>query len=59
MTRPDPLIPNKPGAEDIEAMTNRVKWLEELYVKDGRDKPDHPHHMSYTGLHLKYANVLH
>lgn len=56
MTRPDPIISAKPGAQDVEAMNNRVNWLEELYVKDGRDKPDHPQHYSYTGLHLKYNN---
>jgi hypothetical protein len=54
MKRPDPMIASKPGAEDCEAMSNRVKWLDELYFYDGRDKPDHPMHGIYTGLARKY-----
>ena len=54
MQRPDPMIPSKPGAEDIEAMANRQKWLDELYAFDRRDDPDHPMHGLYTGLNLKY-----
>ena len=57
MERPDPMIPSKPGAQDIEAMSNRVKWLEALFVFDGRDNPDHPFHDTYTGLFRKYSNV--
>ena len=56
--RPDPLIPNRPGAQDIEAMRNRIKWLDELYSLDGRDKPDHPQHGLYTGLHQRYINTV-
>ena len=54
MHRPDPLIPNKPGAEDIEAMNNRQAWITELYHYDGRDDRDHPQHGVYTGLAKKY-----
>jgi hypothetical protein len=54
MKRPDPMIPNKPGAEDVEAMSNRQKWLEELYFYDGRDKRDHEKHGLFTGLAQKY-----
>jgi hypothetical protein len=54
MQRPDPMIAGKPGAEDIEAMSNRVKWLTELYLYDGRDKRDHEMHGLYTGLAKKY-----
>ncbi len=54
MARPDPLIPSKPGAEDIEAMANRQKWLNELYLYDGRDKREHPCHGVFTGLAKKY-----
>ena len=54
MERPDLMIPNKPGAEDVEAMSNRVKWLNELYEFDRRDDPDHPMHGLYTGLAKKY-----
>ena len=54
MQRPDPMIPCKPGAEDIEAMANRPAWMSELYFYDGRDKRDHPLHGLYTGLFQKY-----
>ncbi len=37
-------------------MANRQKWLDHLYVRDGRDKPDHEFHGLYTGLALKYRN---
>ena len=54
MNRPDPMISCKPGAEDVQAMNNRVQWLNELYVYDGRDKRDHQFHGLYTGLAGKY-----
>lgn len=57
MKRPDPMIPSKPGAEDVEAMNNRVKWLNTLYVYEGRDKCDHKMHGVYTGLAQKYQQV--
>ena len=56
MQRPDPMIPCKPGAEDVEAMSNRVKWINYLYTLDGRDNPDHEFHGLYTGLAIKYQN---
>ena len=28
--------------------------LDELYVRDGRHRPDHPDHATYTGLSAKY-----
>ena len=52
--RPDPMIAAKPGASDVEAMMNRVNWLNELYVFDRRDDPDHPMHGFFTGLAKKY-----
>ena len=58
MKRPDPMIPNKPGAEDVEAMSNRQKWLEELYFYDGRDKRDHEKHGLFTGLAQKYQQFI-
>ena len=58
MVRPDPLIPNRPGAEDVEAMRNRMIWLDELYIIDGREDPDHPFHRLYTGLHQRYINEV-
>ena len=54
MKRPDPMIAAKPGAEDVQAMNNRIKWLNELYMYDGRDKTDHKMHGVYTGLAQKY-----
>ena len=57
MQRPDPMIPCKPGAEDIQAMSNRQAWLEELYFLDGRDQLSHPQHGLFTGLAQKYQNL--
>ena len=57
MQRPDPMIPCKPGAEDIQAMSNRQAWLEELYFMDGRDQLSHPQHGLFTGLAQKYQNL--
>ena len=57
MQRPDPMIPCKPGAEDVEAMSNRMAWLEELYFLDGRDQMSHPQYGLFTGLALKYQNL--
>ena len=54
MQRPDPMIPCKPGAEDVEAMNNRQMWLEELFFLDGRDQISHPQHGLFTGLAAKY-----
>ena len=58
MKRPDPMIPCKPGAEDVEAMGNRVAWLNCLYLHDGRDKRDHKLHGKYTGLAAKYQQFI-
>tara|TARA_Y100000287_G_C14038419_1_gene265116 strand:- start:181 stop:372 length:192 start_codon:yes stop_codon:yes gene_type:complete len=57
MQKPDPMIPCKPGAEDIESMSNRTKWLEELYFLDGRDQIDHPRRGLFTGLSKQYQNL--
>ena len=46
---------SKPGAEDIEALTNRQIWIEYLYELDGRNRRDHPRHGVYTGLAKAYA----
>jgi len=54
MERPDPMIPNQPGACDVEAMSSRVTWLNQLYLYDGRDKREHPQHGLFTGLAQKY-----
>jgi hypothetical protein len=29
----------------------RAQSLQALYLLDGRQRPDHPHHGTYTGLH--------
>ena len=58
MKRPDPMIAGKPGAEDVEAMSNRVAWLNCLYLHDGRDKRDHKLHGVYTGLAQKYQHSI-
>jgi len=55
MIKPDPMMSSKPGAEDTEAQTNRVIWLEYLYQLDQRFKPDHPQHGLFTGLAKAYA----
>ena len=34
---------------------NRAALLEKLYFWDGRDKPSHPYHHTYTGLYQKYT----
>jgi hypothetical protein len=52
------MIPCKPGAEDVVAMSNRVKWLNCLFMHDGRDKRDHPMHGLYTGLAQKYQQFI-
>lgn len=54
MKRPDPMIPCKPGAEDVKSMASRQAWLNRLYLYDGRNKPEHPMHGVYTGLAQKY-----
>ena len=58
MNRPDPIIPNKPGAEDTIAMANRVKWLDALYLYEARNEKDHPMHGLYTGLAKKHHNTM-
>jgi len=42
--------PNRPGAEDIEAMNNRVAALELLYHATRRDDPNNTQRGLYTGL---------
>ena len=40
------------GAEDIQAMNNRVAALDALYHLDGRHLDGHPLKCTYTGLIL-------
>ena len=42
--------PNRYGAEDVEAMDNRVAALELLYEATRRDDPNSTLHHTYTGL---------
>ena len=56
--RPDPMIPCKPGAEDLVAMNNRLIWLEMLYKLEKRDDPDHPQRGLYTGLHKRHFSTF-
>jgi hypothetical protein len=41
---------NRYGAEDVEAMNNRVKALDLLYEATRRDEPNNTMHHTYTGL---------
>ena len=41
---------NSPGGADVEAMENRVKLLESLYLAARRDDPQSAMHGLYTGL---------
>ena len=45
------VTPSTHGAQDIQAMNARNELLEQLYLQDGRDNPDHPLHATYTGLY--------
>ena len=58
MQRPDPMIPSKPGAEDLPAMRNRVEWMEMLFMLEGRDKPGHPRRGLFTNLHKKHFSTF-
>jgi hypothetical protein len=42
--------PNRYGAEDVEAMNNRVIAMELLYEAARRDDPNSTMHRLYTGL---------
>lgn len=48
------ITPQKPGAEDVEAMQNRTDLLDALFEMDGRQDTSHPQHHTYTGLFEKY-----
>ena len=57
-SRPEPMIPCKPGAEDLVAIHNRNTWMTMLYMLEGRDKPDHPKRGLYTGLHKRHFSTF-
>jgi len=48
------LTPQQYGAQDFAIMQNRQDILDALYFIDGRDKPGHKLHSTYTGLFQKY-----
>tara|TARA_B100001939_G_C16536854_1_gene444545 strand:- start:9 stop:224 length:216 start_codon:yes stop_codon:yes gene_type:complete len=50
--------PALPGAQDTDAMLDRVIVLELLYQLDGRDNQSHPHHNTYTNLWHEYNKKL-
>jgi len=58
MKRPDPMIPGKPGAEDVPVMRSRSAWIEALYRYEGRDDKNHPMHGLYTGLAKKHSHTM-
>lgn len=43
---------------DWQAETRKMEYLDHLYIKDGRDSKEHPHHARYTGLWLNKAQQL-
>lgn len=55
---PNAMQPVLPGAQDTDAMMDRVIILELLYQLDGRDNQSHPHHNTYTGLWHDYSKKL-
>ena len=56
--KPDPMICATYGATDVQANSNRVSWLEMLYMLEGRDKADHPKRGLFTGLHKKHYSTF-
>jgi hypothetical protein len=50
MTPPPKLNFTKAAAEMA-----RADYLDELFLKDGRDQLSHPLHGTYTGLYQKYT----
>ncbi len=36
----------------------RTRFLDKLYLEDGRDNPEHPFHSLYTGLYQQYLQAL-
>lgn len=43
---------------DPHVEQRRQDYLDALYLLDGRDSPDHPHHATYTGLFVEHLSVL-
>ena len=45
------------GKEGARRQSDRVRIMNELYIKDGRDDSTHPMHALFTGLAEKYVEV--
>jgi len=45
------------GKEGAKIQSERVRIMNELYIKDGRDDINHPMHALFTGLAEKYVEV--
>ena len=45
------------GKEGAKRQSDRVRIMNELYIKDGRDDINHPMHALFTGLALKDEQV--
>ena len=45
------------GKEGVRRQSDRVRIMNELYIKDGRDDSTHPMHALFTGLAEKYVEV--
>ena len=45
------------GREGVKAMAARVRIMNELYIKDGRDDINHPMHALFTGLASKNEQI--
>jgi len=43
---------------EIKRQDARQRFLDKLFFLDGRDKPDHPLHNTYTGLYMQYVESL-
>ena len=41
-------------SKETDQQNEVQRKLDELYIKDGRDNPEHPFHRVYTGLFIKY-----
>ena len=45
------------GKEGAKRQSDRVRIMNELYIKDGREDITHPMHALFTGLAEKYVEV--
>ena len=45
------------GKKGAKIQSDRVRIMNELYIKDGRDDVTHPMHALFTGLTEKYVKV--